>query len=103
MTSRRIDKAYYRTGPQLRLWWPLNRSKRMWRAAHIHRRDYERFMIADWALSLFGLKEGRPVMGSPAWRRTRPKAHNLALASYLSGLTVPACRPLHRQSSTQLS
>jgi hypothetical protein len=60
---RRIDKAYYRTGPQLRLWWPLNRSKRMWRAAHIHRKDYERYMIADWALSLLGLKEGETRNG----------------------------------------
>lgn len=63
MRPKRIDKAYYRTGPQLRLWWPLNRERRIWRAAFIHKRDYERYAIVQFALDMFDMKVGEKKNG----------------------------------------
>lgn len=61
--KRRIDKAYYRTGPQLRLWFPLNRERRLWRAAHIHHRDYIRYAITRSVLALFEMEVGETRNG----------------------------------------
>lgn len=63
MSTPRIDKAYYRTGPQLRLWWPLRRWRRMWRAGAIHARDYQRYMIARFAMDMFDMKVGETQGG----------------------------------------
>jgi hypothetical protein len=54
----RIDKAYYRTGPQLRLWLPLNRERRLWRAGAIHVREYRHQMMIRATLAMFDMKVG---------------------------------------------
>jgi hypothetical protein len=56
--KRRIDKAYYRTGPQLRVWWPLNRVRRTWRAAFIHRHQYGEYERVRWLLGMLDMQEG---------------------------------------------
>jgi hypothetical protein len=59
----RIDKAYYRSGPALRLWWPLSRERRTWRAAFIHRDEYQRAMLVSFMVGLFDIKPGETRNG----------------------------------------
>ncbi len=63
MSKPRIDKAYYRTGPQLRLWWPLRRERRLWRAAGIHVREYTRAVVTRAVLDLFDMEPGETRNG----------------------------------------
>jgi hypothetical protein len=59
----RIDKAYYRLGPQLRLWRPFNRERRLWRAGAIHAREYQRQLEIRALLSLFEMEVGETRNG----------------------------------------
>ncbi len=60
----RIDKAYYRSGPSpLRLWWPLNRERRMWRAGRIHVERYERYMLVRAVLDMMEMDVGETKNG----------------------------------------
>lgn len=63
MNPKRINKAYYHTGPRLRMWLPLNRERRIWRAAHEHYREYWSQQITLAVLSTFDMEVGESRNG----------------------------------------